>query len=122
MIATEPYAAAWKDRRLRMAVFRTVQLSGLPVIFVAAYLFNIYRSKVYLVVTPAWFLGFVAVGVWLNRFRCPRCGKLYYWRLERKPFAERLKAHAEEQKRWRDCRHCGLQQDAEPMREAMSLG
>jgi hypothetical protein len=30
----------------------------------------------------AWILGYVIAGIWLNRFRCPRCGKLYYWRLE----------------------------------------
>lgn len=114
MSSTQPYAEAWRDRRLRMAVFRVVEYSGLPIIPLSAYLSNMYRSAVPMLLVPAWYLGFIVAGVWLNRFRCPRCGKFYYWRLERMPFAERLKVHAEQQKRWRDCRHCGLQQDVEP--------
>ena len=42
--------------------------------------------------------------VWVNRFRCPRCGKPYYWRL-----------HQTRLKNWRDCRHCGLAQGAIPI-------
>lgn len=50
----------------------------------------------------------MAAGVWLNRFRCPRCGKLYYWRWE-------LKGYTVREKRWSDCRYCGLHQDELPL-------
>jgi len=101
----ERYAKAWRDRRRRMVVFKTVQLSFLPMILVLWYLFSIHPEwHRLLLALPAWFTAYMAAGVWLNRFHCPRCGRLYYWRAQ-------LKGSMPRQKRWRDCRYCGLQQD-----------
>ena len=98
------YAAAWRDHSRRMAVFRTIQLLLFPMILGAAFIsskypcaYQISMSQA-LVAMSTWFLAYMAAGIWLNRFRCPRCGKRYYWRVEWKGAAER-------QKKWRDCRH-----------------
>jgi hypothetical protein len=74
------YAAAWQDRGRRMVVFKTTQISFVPILFRIAYLSSTHpgASKLLLAI-PVWFVGYMAAGVWLNRFRCPRCGKLYYW-------------------------------------------
>jgi predicted RNA-binding Zn-ribbon protein involved in translation (DUF1610 family) len=88
MIAAESYAAARRDQRRRMLVFKTIQIAFFPIILSAAFL-SLSRSL------PR---------QWLNRFRCPRCGNLYYWRLQWQGYMDR-------QKKWRDCRHCGLAQD-----------
>jgi Cytochrome oxidase complex assembly protein 1 len=106
----EYYAAAWRDRRQRFFVLRLVQFSSCALILTgwAVSPKHPYVSgRVVLLVFAAWLTAYIAAGVWLNRFRCPRCGKLYYWRLG-------LKGSAERQKRWRDCHWCGLQQDQCP--------
>jgi hypothetical protein len=107
------YSAAWRDRRRRMVVFRTVQFLLFPIVLGAEFLSSknpcVGEDSMppVLFAFLAWILGYVIAGIWLNRFRCPRCGKLYYWRLEWKGALER-------QKNWRACHHCGLQQDALP--------
>jgi hypothetical protein len=107
------YAAAWRDRRRRMVVFKTIQILFFPMIVGAAFISLEYPSAYQksmpqaLLAFPAWFVVYIAAGLWLNQFRCPRCGKLYYWRLEWKGSLER-------QRKWRDCHHCGLPQDAVP--------
>jgi YD repeat-containing protein len=102
------YAAAWQDRRRRMLVFRTVQFSFVVVIGFA-YLswihFNTLIGPLFILLT--WHVIYIASAVWLNSFRCPRCGEFYYWRLQWKDSLER-------QNNWRSCRHCGLAQDAGP--------
>ena len=104
----EHYAEAWRDRRRRMVVFKTVQISFFPMILVLWYLFSIHPEWRRLILTfPAWYITYMAAGVWLNRFRCPRCGKLYYWRTQ-------FKGSMQRQRKWRDCRYCGLQQDQYP--------
>jgi hypothetical protein len=94
-----------------MRVFKTTQIAGLPIMFGAVYLASIDPNVSHLprplLALPVWFIAYIAVGIWLNRFRCPRCGKLYYWRVE-------LKGYIERQTKWRDCRHCGLPQDTGP--------
>lgn len=111
MSVIERYAEAWQDRRRRMVIFKATQIAGIAVIIGAAYLASVHSRKLNLLhpllAVPAWFIAYFAAGVWLNRFRCPRCGKFYYWRLEWEGSMER-------QKKWRDCRHCGLPQDATP--------
>jgi hypothetical protein len=105
---TEHYAEAWQDRRRRMVVFKTVQISFFPMILVLWYLSSIHPEWRRLILAiPAWFITYMAAGVWLNRFRCPRCGQLYYWRAQ-------LKGSMQRQRKWRDCRYCGLQQDQCP--------
>ncbi len=107
------YAAAWRDRKRRMLVFKATQFAGLPIILGAVYLSSSYPGlphllpKQGLLVIPAWSLAYIAAGIWLNRFPCPRCGQLFYWRLE-------IKGYLQRQKNWRNCRHCGLQEDTLP--------
>ena len=104
----EYYAAAWRDRRRRMAVFRTAQVSFLPVLLVPCVMYGEYvPARVEFSFFGGYFLAYMAAGIWLNRFRCPRCGKLYYWR-------PKWKGSVERDKRWRDCHYCGLQQDQMP--------
>jgi YD repeat-containing protein len=103
------YAAAWQDRRRRMLVFKTLQFAFFVIVIGFAYLSSIH-SRVQinpLLALLAWYAVYTVAGVWLNRFRCPRCGKLYYWRLQWKGSLER-------QKNWRNCHYCGLAQDAGP--------
>jgi predicted Zn-dependent protease len=107
----ERYAAAWRDRKRRFFVFRVVQLSLFALVLA---LWVVTRKHPYVAPRPVlfgfavWFISYMAAGVWLNRFRCPRCGKLYYWRWE-------LKGYTERQKRSSDCRYCGLHQDEMPL-------
>jgi hypothetical protein len=108
------YAAAWQDRRRRMVTLRTVQLLLFPLVLSIALMqsrvlpaLHVSVGEAFVCAFLVWFIAYYAVGIWLNRFRGPRCGKLYYWRLE-------LKGYMDRQRKWRDCRHCGLQQDALP--------
>ncbi len=98
------YAAAWKDRKRPLVVFRTVQIMGIPVIIGAAYESSKWGRSA-LIAVPVWFFVYVLVGIWLNRFRCPRCAKLFFWRFPPETVT---------QSTWRECRHCGLRQDTEP--------
>ncbi|WP_157572797.1 hypothetical protein [Nevskia soli] len=107
MIDKKLYAEAWRSRRRRFACFKTIQIAGLLVILAGAYFASRLKSSLFLLPLPIWFLGYLAVGIWLNRFRCPRCGQLYYWNLRRQGYMERLN-------KWRECHHCGLQQDGLP--------
>jgi predicted RNA-binding Zn-ribbon protein involved in translation (DUF1610 family) len=104
----EHYAQAWRSRRRRIVIFKTIQISFFAVIFVVWYLSSIHPQWRRLILAlPAWFIAYMAAGLWLNRFRCPRCGKLYYWRAQ-------LKGSRQRQMKWRHCRYCGLQQDQDP--------
>jgi hypothetical protein len=105
----ERYAAAWRDRRRRFLVFKTVQIAGAGIVLGTLSLGTIHllSPQQAIVAFPAFFIVYGVAGVWLNRFRCPRCGRLYYWSLK-------LKGAFERQKNWRDCHHCGLHQDALP--------
>jgi predicted Zn-dependent protease len=115
----ERYAAAWRDRRRRFLVVKAVQLSFFALLFA---LWVVTRRHPYVAPRPVlfgfavWFISYMVAGVWLNRFRCPRCGKLYYWRWE-------LKGYTERQKRWSDCHYCGLHQDEMPLQtEPITVG
>jgi predicted Zn-dependent protease len=107
----ERYAAAWRDRRRRFLVLKATQLSFFALLVA---LLIVTRRHPYVAPRPvllgfaAWFIAYMVAGAWLNRFRCPRCGKLYYWRWE-------LKGYTEREKRWTDCRYCGLHQDEMPL-------
>ena len=99
----ERYAAAWRDRRRRFLAY-VIELNSLWILLLLPLFFrNLQKSDKYILVLPAWFVGNMIVGIWVNRFRCPRCGELYYftWKFQRTG-------------RWRDCRHCGLAQDTVP--------
>jgi len=98
------YAVAWQDCKRRLVVFRIVQIMGIPVIVGAAYESSqLGRSA--LIAVPVWLSLYFLVGIWLNRFRCPRCTKLFFWRFPPKTIT---------QSTWRECRHCGLHQNAAP--------
>jgi predicted Zn-dependent protease len=99
------YGAAWKDRRFRMAVFTAMQLVFFLILFVFAFLSAIRLDPG---INPfplflLWFLIYLHTAIWLNRFRCPRCGQFYY----RKPLRQGPQnSHA--------CRHCGVLEDSGP--------
>jgi len=101
------YAAAWKDRKRRFLTY-VVALNSFWVIVLPGFLsqadprFDL-SGRTLLMEIAAWFVAQTAAGVWLNRFRCPRCGNLFYftWKMERA-------------KNRRACRHCGLVQDSRP--------
>ena len=101
------YAAAWQDRKRRMFVFKTV-VYGFNLIIIGAVYGSSIRSRShfwshFMLLFPAWLVVYTAAGVWVNRFRCPRCSEFYYWTLQWKA-----------PKNWRNCRHCGLTQDTLP--------
>jgi hypothetical protein len=111
------YAKAWQDRKTRFFVFKAVQFSlfGLVLILlVASRKYHYMSYRMVFSIFAAWFVSYMAAGVWLNRFRCPRCRKLYYWRWD-------LKGATERQKRWRDCHYCGLHQDQIPQQANRAL-
>jgi hypothetical protein len=94
------YDENWRDLRSRIRLFWFVWLSGVPLIaLVAAALDRILpkianQTGVGLVI--AWMVAFVAAGIYRQAFKCPRCGKWYFWTgLYHNPFA-------------RKCLHCGL--------------
>lgn len=103
---TDRYAAAWRDRKRRMAAFKAMQFALLPM-FLAAMYMESHKVHNSVLLVAIWFAAYILLGIWLNRFRCPRCGNLYYFRLH-------LKGYMERQKRWRNCRYCDLSQDAFP--------
>src|SRR5579863_5691253 len=88
MTEASRYSAAWQDRKRRVAVFRTAQLLFLPLVggaaFVCAKNPGAYNMSMLRSPFPvlAWFSGYLVADIWLNRFRCPRCGDLYFWKLE----------------------------------------
>ena len=95
------YAAASQDCKRRLVVVRVVQIMGIPVIIGAAYEYSKWGRSALIALWP---FGYLLVAIWLNRFRCPRCAKLFFWRFPPKTVT---------QSTWRECRHCGLHQDAE---------
>jgi predicted RNA-binding Zn-ribbon protein involved in translation (DUF1610 family) len=103
------YAAAWKDRKRRFLIY-VVALNSFWILILLGALsqgdsrFDLPSRTVFLAFA-SWFVGQMAAGVWLNRFRCPRCGNLFYWKWNWK---------IEKTKEWRRCRHCGLSQDSAP--------
>jgi hypothetical protein len=110
MAEEERYKAAWRDRRLRMIVFKSVQIGFFPLLVGMALFTPRSNSRDIIVfIVVGWFLAYIVAGIWLNRFRCPRCGKFYYWDLRWRTSIERRKTG-----NWRPCHHCGLAQDAMP--------
>ena len=115
MTEMERYTEAWRDRRKRMLVFKAMQIAFFPLLVVLTICVEYADVPSSMIAIPVWFAGYIATGVWLNRFRCPRCGKLYYWRVQ-------LKGAAERQKKWRNCHWCGLPQDALPSLSELAHG
>jgi predicted RNA-binding Zn-ribbon protein involved in translation (DUF1610 family) len=106
----ERYATAWRDRKRRFVVY-VVESNFLWIVVLVGLLdqaiprFDRYVPGRFILLIPAWFVGNIVAGIWLNRFRCPRCGNLFYWKWTWK---------MERAKKWRECRHCGLKQDSGP--------
>jgi hypothetical protein len=102
------FAAAWKDRKRRYLTY-VVALNSFWVLVLLGILsqadsrFDLPGKAVFLSFA-SWFVVQMAAGVWLNRFRCPRCASLFYW--------ARWTWKIEERKNPRNCRHCGLPQDS----------
>lgn len=108
------YKAAWRDRRRRILVFRTVAYGYIAAIagfgFLSSVDSNIETNPVF--IFAFFFVSYMVAGIWLNRFRCPRCGELYYWGWRVKGTLGRGN--------WRSCRHCGLPQDTGPLAQGDS--
>ena len=106
---TERYAAAWRDHKRRFLTY-IIALNSFWLLVLLGFLaqadsrFDL-PGRTLLSTFVAWFVGQIAAGVWLNRFRCPRCGNLFYWKWSWK---------MERTKDWRRCRHCDLRQDSLP--------
>ena len=105
----DQYAVAWKDRKRRFQTY-VVVINSFWLFVLAGMLsqvnprFNT-SGRTVILAFVVWFIGQLAAGVWLNRFRCPRCGNFFYWNWSWK---------IEKAKNWRACRHCGLIQDSSP--------
>lgn len=105
----ERYAAAWRDRKRRFITY-IIALNSFWLLVIFGFLsqansrFDL-PGRTLILAFAAWFVGQMAAGVWLNRFRCPRCGNLFYWKWNWK---------REKTRGWRRCRHCGLDQDSAP--------
>lgn len=105
----EKYAAAWKDRKRRFITY-VFALNSLWVLVIFGFVsqadsrFDL-TGRTIILTFAAWFVGQMTAGVWLNRFRCPRCENFFYWKWSWK---------IEKAKGRRRCRHCGLSQDSAP--------
>jgi len=83
----QPYYAAWQEyrrrRRICWLVFLGFPFSVIPIGILAGFLgqaFDTNASVLALVFAFMALLTVMAVGVWSGDFRCPRCGKSYFWR------------------------------------------
>lgn len=104
------YAAAWNDRKRRFLIY-VVAINSFWLLVLGGILaqanprFDL-PGRTVILAFVLWFVAQVAAGVWLNRFRCPRCGDFFYW----KKWSWKI----EKTKNKRQCRHCGLIQDSAP--------
>ena len=73
------YETQWRDLRFRQRLFRITLIAGLPSVVTTVYFFREFGD--WLVI--AWLLGFLAVGMYLSSYRCPRCGDVF---ISRQPF------------------------------------
>jgi hypothetical protein len=95
----EDYTECWRRYRRIRNLFWLMFLAYTPVVFVATdlslKLFHSYSLGFALAIV--WMAGWVVVGVRLNTWRCPRCGKWFAatWWYSKSFFA-------------RKCVHCGL--------------
>jgi len=77
----EKYAAAWKDRKRRFITY-VFALNSLWVLVIFGFVsqadsrFDL-TGRTIILTFAAWFVGQMAAGVWLNRFRCPRCENFF---------------------------------------------
>jgi hypothetical protein len=85
------YEKAWKDLRRRRTVFVSMLVATAPIVYFVR------QPPVF-----AWFFVVFGAAVWVQFFRCPRCGEefaaTWWWR---NVFT-------------RKCLHCGLHSGARP--------
>ncbi len=82
------YAAAWRSLRTRRWVLGVLVLGCLPVVIGAIRLSP--EGPIQMYVASAWMAAFVASMIWMAGFRCPSCGRFFWWTWTRRnPFAQR---------------------------------
>lgn len=87
------YATAWRSLRTRRWVLGILVLAGLPVVMVSLRLLPEGPGQV--AIAGSWMALFTASMIWMAAFRCPRCGRFFWWTWTRRnPFAQK-------------CLHCG---------------
>lgn len=92
MTEDQRYAAAWQSLRARRWTLGILILACLPVVLGARIL---PEGPVQVSVAGIWMALFAASIVWMAAFRCPRCGRFFWWTWTRRnPFAMK-------------CLHCG---------------
>ncbi len=79
---SEWYTAAWRDRKRRFLTC-VLALNSFWILVLFGFLSQISErfnasGRTLLLAFAVWFVGQIAAGVWLNRFRCPGCGNLFY--------------------------------------------
>jgi hypothetical protein len=77
----EDYGKVWRDRRRRVFDFRSDPIVFFSLILVLAFLQYRHIQIPGFPIRIGWIGVYGAAGIWLNRFGCPRCGRLYYWKI-----------------------------------------
>jgi hypothetical protein len=94
------YAAAWRSLRTRRWTLGLLVVACLPVVVGALRLFP--EGPIQASIAGAWMASFAVSMIWLAAFRCPRCGRFFWWTWTRRnPFAQR-------------CLHCGTASGSAP--------
>lgn len=87
------YAEAWRSLRTRRWVLGLLVIACLPVVVGAVRLLP--EGPMQASVASAWMALFASSAIWLASFRCPKCGRFFWWTWTRRnPFAMK-------------CLHCG---------------
>ena len=99
----ERYATAWRQRRFRTRLLVAILLVSFVIISVVAVKEAMsVDSSPWVVGLLVWAIPVTAATMWLEKFRCPRCGKQYHNPRRRDLLPDWL------------CNHCGLLRDSMP--------
>ena len=79
------YLRSWRDLRRREVLFWLVVLSYAPgillIIWIMTEIHDDVHEHMFAFLSAAWIAAFVAAAAYRQRFRCPRCGQLFFRRL-----------------------------------------
>lgn len=79
------YAAAWRSLRTRRWTLGILALFCLPVVMGAVHLLP--QGPLQASVAGMWMALFAASMIWMASFRCPKCGRFFWWTWTRRnPF------------------------------------
>jgi hypothetical protein len=94
-----PYGRQWQEYRKRRNLLAFAFIGYIPVVGSFGYGATrvLHTEMPFYVLASCWLAFFAVSAVWFQLFKCPRCGKRYFFRsLYRNPLSSR-------------CLHCGLQ-------------